>query len=276
MQQKVAKFVKRHQQLQRNSTCLVGVSGGPDSMALLHFLHEISAEYNLRIIAVAIDHLLRGAESARDIEYVREVCEMWGIEFVSVRVDVAAYKREHKVGTQVAARTLRYEVYKEQAAHYKADYIALGHHGDDQIETIIMGVTRATNLQTVSGIPAKRPFFGAEIIRPFLCVTKREILDYCAQHDIHPRIDPSNLETAYTRNDIRANVVPLLKGRNHNLHRTMQSLSESLQEDEAFILKMASDYVEKHVILRDNPRTVTFSLKSFYQCPFLYKGVSID
>src|SRR5690606_11199800 len=109
------------------------------------------------------------------IQYVQEICRQWAIPVVTASVHVEAYKLKHKVSTQVAARKLRYDIYAEQMNMYKADYLAQGHHGDDQIETFLMSLIRTTNLSSLTGIPLKRAFANDEIIRPLLCVTKSEI-----------------------------------------------------------------------------------------------------
>src|SRR5699024_5081927 len=143
------------------------------------------------IIAVGVDHQLREDASEQDMLYVEAQCERWDIPFIKKKVDVTAYKQMYKVGTQVAARTLRYEVFTEGMKEYEADYLALGHHGDDQNETILMGLMRICYNKGLSGIPYPRHFKTGMIIRPLLPLPKEEIEVYCEFHHIHPRIDAS-------------------------------------------------------------------------------------
>lgn len=196
--EKVKAFIKKHQLIEKHKKILVGVSGGPDSMALLHYLKERKEIDELNIIAIGIDHQLRKEASEADMLYVEEQCKRWHIPFISKEVDVQAYKQKYKVGTQVAARTLRYEVFAKAMLEYDADYLALAHHGDDQIETMLMGLMRMTTIQGLKGIPYKRDFATGIIIRPFLPLTKSDIETYCYDHQIEPRIDESNFEADYT------------------------------------------------------------------------------
>ncbi|MFD1039867.1 tRNA lysidine(34) synthetase TilS [Virgibacillus byunsanensis] len=259
----VTAFMKKHQLLTRNTTVLIGVSGGPDSMALLHFLCSIREEWNIKIVAISVDHQLRAEESKADLYYVKAMCEKWNIKFDGTFLDVPSYKRDKHLGTQVAARDLRYAYFKEQMEIYQADYIALGHHGDDQIETMMMSFVRSSNPKALSGIPMKRPFATGYIIRPFLCVDKKELEDYCYTNNITPRLDPSNEETNYTRNYFRKHLLPLLKVKNSNIHNTVQRLSESLQEDEQFLMKEARKLVDHVVILDENKKKASFNSNLF-------------
>lgn len=199
MENIIASFIKRHQLLRKNTTVLIGVSGGPDSMALLHFLYSIRETWNLRLIAVGVDHQLRGAQSLADLHYVSEVCLKWNIKFVETSIDVPSYKRDRRIGTEIAAREVRYQFFAEQMDNFQADYLALGHHGDDQVETMLMGLVRSANSSAFSGIPVKRTFATGQIIRPLLCVTKATIQAYCKKNQINPRMDPTNLETKIGR-----------------------------------------------------------------------------
>ena len=267
METKAEAFVSKHQLIKKHTTVIVGVSGGPDSVALLHFLLQRKATYHLKLIAVSVDHQLRGEESVADIEYVQQLCKKWDVPFEARQIDVAAYKKTHKVGTQLAARTLRYEVFEEMMIQYEADYLALGHHGDDQIETMLMGMMRTTTLQGLKGIPYRRVIAKGEIVRPLLAVTKAEIEAYCVAHHINPRIDPSNAEIDYTRNELRLQVVPILQKKNHLLHKTVQQLSETIQEDEQYLLDQASKLIGDAVELMKHTLHATIAINRLLQHP---------
>ncbi len=260
-------FIKEKQLLTMNATVLVGVSGGPDSMALLHFLKSLRKEWQLEIIAISVDHQLRGEESLEDLRYVKEMCMQWDIQFVGTSLDVPTYKETHHLGTQVAARELRYQFFTEQMKQFNASFLALGHHGDDQVETMLMEFVRSASSNTLSGIPVKRNFSTGSIIRPFLCVTKKEIEEYCAAAQITPRIDPSNNEINYTRNYFRNQVLPLIKEKNSNIHTTIQRLSETLQEDEIYLQTDAENMVKALVGSNFSKSEVKFKINSFEQYP---------
>ncbi|GAA0609149.1 tRNA lysidine(34) synthetase TilS [Virgibacillus siamensis] len=267
MIEKVQAFMQQHQLLKKNSTVLIGVSGGPDSMALLHFFNSVREEWNLTIIAVSADHQLRGRESLSDLEYVRGVCDKWNIEFVGTSLDVPSYKSEEQLGTQTAARNLRYAFFEDQMYRYNADCLALGHHGDDQVETMLMAFVRSAEPASFAGIPVKRRFAEGMIIRPFLCLTKDELEVYCGQYGIIPRRDPSNEETIYTRNFFRKKLLPLLKEKNRNIHNTVQHLSEALQEDERFLMDEAEKMVKDIVNVDRENKKVSFQSTEFSAFP---------
>src|SRR5699024_4841802 len=161
--------------------------------------------------------------------------------------------KQHKLGTQVAARTLRYEVFAEKMQHYDAAYIATGHHGDDHIETMVMSLARSTVLTSMPGIPYERPLATGSITRPLLVVTNAEAEDYCPTYQLAPRIDPPNFEQIYTRNKIRHTILPTLKEVNSNVHTTIQRLSETLQEDELYLLEQAES-MKKDLLTYDKAR----------------------
>src|SRR5690625_2397081 len=151
--------------------------------------------------------------------------------------------------------------------HFQADYLALGHHADDQLETMLMNFTRSTSPMALSGIPIKRPFATGFIIRPFLCLTKEAIHEYCQKHELHPMIDPSNEDLSYTRNYFRKQIAPLLKEQNVNIYQTLQRLSESLQEDEKYLAKQAKNKWQSIVTVDRENKRITFKRQQFLKHP---------
>jgi len=265
MELHVENFIKRHQLLTEHATVLIGVSGGPDSLALLHFLRSIRDRWQLRLIAVSVDHQLRGAESAADLHYVEELCGKWGIDCVASSIDVASYQEAEQLSTEVAARALRYQCFAEQAQKYDADYVALGHHAGDQVETMLMTLARSASSSSFSGIPVKRPFGSSMIIRPLLSVTKDDIEAYLEKYQITPRIDSTNADDTYTRNYFRKHIVPLISQKNKNMPRTMQHLSETLAEDEDFLRSQAKRLVESIVYFDEKNQMASVSAEAFKQ-----------
>lgn len=267
MNKAVIAFMNKQRLLEKNATVLVGVSGGPDSMALLHFLRSIREEWDLNLIAISVDHQLRGGESIADVKYVEEVCRQWEIPFKSTSVDVKSYKNELHVGTQVAAREMRYRFFEEQMHAHQASYLALGHHSDDQLETMLMSLVRTANSSALSGIPAKREFATGWVIRPLLAATRSDIETYCKINGITPRYDPSNKELTYTRNYFRNTVLPLIKEKNSNIHNTIQHLSETLAEDEAYLRNEAEKLVNRLVDFTTNYERASFEITLFKKHP---------
>lgn len=266
MEQKLIRFLKRHQIIFERKKVMVAVSGGPDSVALLHLFNRWRNKWNFTLYAITFDHQLR-AEAKEDVEYVETLCKAWDIPLIAKRLHVREFKIKHKVSTQVAARELRYKAFHDVIEQYAIDYLALGHHGDDQIETIIMRLLRSTNLSSFVGIPYKRAFSTGEIIRPLLAVSKAEIEAYCERNNLHYRIDPSNEDTLYTRNYVRQLIVPKLKEKNENLHVTIQRLAESLQEDEDYLRKEAERFFQKIVLLSSHNRSATIEVTHMLSRP---------
>lgn len=267
LERNVISFCEKHGLIKYGSTILVGVSGGPDSMALLHFLMKLRGSYQLNLIALSVDHMLRGKESQEDVNHVKEYCRKWNIQFNETSLDVPTYKKDKGLSTQVAARVKRYAFFEEQMNYYNADTLALGHHGDDQIETMIMRLMRGSTPDVLQGIPVERPFGNGRIIRPFLCLSKEEILDYCANNQISIRQDPSNDEAIYTRNAIRLNVLPLIKSFNPKAHIQMQQMSETIQQDEKYLMSQAEVMFSNIVHTLDNPRRASLKQGDFTEIP---------
>ncbi|MCM3006925.1 tRNA lysidine(34) synthetase TilS [Priestia koreensis] len=232
---KVQQFIKKHTLFSPNSTVIVGVSGGPDSLALLHFLNEESERRGLTLIAAHVDHMFRGKESEDDLKFVEAFCRSIDIRCESIQIDVTAYQQKKKLTSQVAARECRYNFFADMMEKYNADTLALAHHGDDQVETILMKLTRGSTMNGYAGIQAKRPFHRGEIVRPLLSVTKQDLIKYCENVGLEPRLDPSNEKTTYTRNRFRHYILPHLKAENPEVHERFQAFSENLSEDQKYL-----------------------------------------
>jgi tRNA(Ile)-lysidine synthase len=264
--QDVDHFIYKHHLINRGDTILVGVSGGPDSIALLHYLGNVALSFQLKLVAAHVDHGLRGKESAEDLLFVKHYCHQEGITFEASTVDVNHYKEQHQVSTQVAARECRYHFFKEKMEKHQANLLALAHHGDDQIETMLMRQVHGSISSGLAGIPARRPFSIGYLIRPFLCVSKEQILSYCSDHLLDYRSDPSNNKDDYMRNRFRHHVLPFLKEENPNVHKRYQLYSERMQDDEQLLVELAKQHLEK-VIIDQNDKFVKMDNKAYHCLP---------
>ncbi|HWO94965.1 MAG TPA: tRNA lysidine(34) synthetase TilS [Bacillus sp. (in: firmicutes)] len=245
MEQQVEEFIKKHSLLEPGKRVLVGVSGGPDSLALLHFLWSMKEKKNISIIAAHLDHMFRGEESEEDMKYVMEFCRERGIVCEAAQINVSLYQQERGIGAQVAARECRYQFFEEAMKKFGASHLALAHHGDDQIETILMRLVRGSTMRGYAGIQVKRPFGEGVIIRPFLSVDKEQILEYCRRHNLKPRVDKSNEKEVYTRNRFRRHVLSFLKEENAQIHKQFQSYSEKLLEDAQYLEELTVQAMNK-------------------------------
>nr|WP_286170989.1 tRNA lysidine(34) synthetase TilS [Bacillus sp. NTK071] len=262
--QDVDRFIQKHDLLRKGDTVVTGVSGGPDSVALLHYLTNKLSDYQLTVIAAHMDHGLRGEESLEDLAFVKRYCEHEGIIFETSSADVGLYKEVHQLSTQVAARECRYHFFEQIMERYCANALALAHHGDDQIETMLMRQVHGSTGAGLAGMPLKRPFSTGMIIRPFLGITKDQVLSYCDNHSLSYRIDPSNSSDRYVRNRFRQNVLPFLKEENPSVHLRYQLYSERLQSDEQYLMQQASAHLDD-VIIEQNDKFVKLDIKS-HQC----------
>jgi tRNA(Ile)-lysidine synthase len=258
--EKVRQTIEKEKLLEfsmHTNTILVGVSGGPDSVCLLHLLTQLSKELSFNIIVAHINHQLRGKESDRDEEFVRKLCRKWKLKFVSKSVNIRRFKKPGKSSIEEIAREKRYEFFGKLAQKYLATKIVLGHHADDQIETILMRLLRGAGSEGLAGIRSKR-FFGhihiehghsdhhepTYIVRPLLEITRIEILDYLNEKKLSFREDSTNTDTAFLRNKIRHKLIPYLeKEYNPQLRKSLLRTADILAKEEEFWETIISSFL---------------------------------
>lgn len=217
--------------LPSGATVLCCVSGGVDSMCLLHFLHTQSAQWGFTLRACHFDHMVRPSSGA-DAAFVARQCQRWGIPLDTTRQDVPAWASEHRVGTEEAGRTLRYRWFESLADRYDPCVIATAHQADDNAETLLLHLVRGSGLDGLGGIPPRR----GRLVRPFLNAPRSLILDYAAEEGVPFVEDETNADPDYTpRNLLRAQVMPLLRRLNPNLTDTLSASAASLRQDGAFL-----------------------------------------
>ncbi|MFP7300248.1 tRNA lysidine(34) synthetase TilS [Neobacillus niacini] len=266
LEEKVAALLNRLSFQLEDKKLVVGVSGGPDSLALLHFLWMQREKKNLSIVAAHVDHMFRGQESFEDALFVKDYCEQKEIPFEMKRINVPEIIEKTKTNSQVASRQARYEFFEGIMEKYNYDYLALGHHGDDQVETILMRLTRGSRGAARAGIPFTRPFGNGYIIRPFLSLTKAELTEYCQKQNLEPRIDPSNKKNIYSRNRFRSEVLPFLKAENQNVHEHFQRFSEDIQNDEILLQELTVQRMNK-VMKMGVGNKITIDINMFLEMP---------
>ena len=266
LESKVETFLERHSFKLDNKKMVVGVSGGPDSLALLHYLWGQKEKRDLSMVVAHVDHMFRGQESYEDALFVKDFCEQNSIPFELSQVNVPERMKRSGNSSELEAREARYEFFAQVMEQYRYSYLVLGHHGDDQIETILMRLTRGSTGRARAGIPVIRPFANGVIVRPFLGLTKVELQQYCHQHQLEPRIDTSNEESIYSRNRFRKEVVPFLKRENRHVHEHFQRFSEELQLDEVFLQELTVQSMNKVMTIGENSQ-ITLDIKRFLEMP---------
>jgi tRNA(Ile)-lysidine synthase len=234
-------------------------------MALIHFLANRSRQFGIEVAAVHVDHMLRGEESKKDLEYVRSYCEKNNIPFFFTSIDIRQKMKLDKKGMQETAREYRYLFFAEVMKQWGANKLAVGQHADDQMETILMRLARGSSGKARAGIRAARPFSEGMIIRPLLGATKEQVEAYCDFHELKPRKDPSNERPDYTRNRYRLEILPVLKKENERVHEHFQRFSEDILEDEAFLEKLAKQQLAK--VSEKAEREIRVRIPAFLNMP---------
>ena len=232
---------------------LVAVSGGHDSLALLHALHRLRDERKLTLCGAHLNHSLRGAESDADAKFVADTFKRLGLPLTSERADVAAYRSRHKLSLEDAARRVRYDFLADAAAKHAADAIALGHTADDQVETVLMHIIRGSGLDGLRGMQTlDRRCIGGKVValfRPLLNVSRAQTQAYCVALGLEPRIDASNSSPEFLRNRIRLELVPLLEQLNSSVREALRRLTRNATQDSDYIRKRADSVWDEVVRL---------------------------
>jgi tRNA(Ile)-lysidine synthase len=210
---------------------MLAVSGGLDSMVLLHLFQQLGYE----IVVLHCNFQLRGMESFGDQQFVKEYTLQNSISFFFTQFDTEAFAKDYKLSTQVAARELRYSWFYEQLNTQKGDYILTAHHADDNLETFLINLSRGTGLEGLNGIPAQND----TIIRPLLPFTRQEIEEYAAENKLAWREDSSNASDKYLRNKIRHQLIPILKELNPHFMSSFEKTQHHLQEAQELVVDAA-------------------------------------
>ncbi|MEG0370984.1 MAG: tRNA lysidine(34) synthetase TilS [Clostridium sp.] len=242
MLEKVKETIKNFNMISKGDMIVVGFSGGPDSLALLHVLISIQKEYDLDIHGAHINHMIRGEEALRDERFSREFCENNNIRFHLKTEDVNKLAKKLGLSSEEAGRKVRYEFFQEIINGNKSGKIALAHNLNDNSETIIMRVLRGTSLLGMGGISPTRD----NIIRPIINCTRNEIEAYCDYNNLNPVIDSTNLQEIYTRNKIRLKIIPYIRENfNPNILENLHSNSKIARDEDEFMMSITRDTTRK-------------------------------
>lgn len=235
---RVRRTIRRHGLISRGGRVVVAVSGGPDSVALLHLLLELGREGDVEVAAVAhFNHRLRGAASDQDEEFCRRLASSLSLAFTTESADVAAAARHDRVSIEQAGHRLRYAFYDRAAARHQADRVAVGHTRDDQAETVLLRLLRGAGPEGLAGM---HPRAGC-VVRPLLAVTRDELREYLAAGRIAFCEDATNLDVALPRNRVRHELLPLLRARfSPSVVDVLAREAEIAREDAAYLDRAAA------------------------------------
>ncbi|QSO50591.1 tRNA lysidine(34) synthetase TilS [Alicyclobacillus curvatus] len=274
---RVCTFIRLHSEQHPSNDWTVALSGGVDSMVLLHLLKEAAFEMDARLRAVHINHGLR-SESKRDETFVQDVCRELGVPLDVRVIDIQSIPVHEQNGTEADGRMLRYQAISESVLEWASTAgagfeddsthpnVFLAHHADDQVETVLMRLVRGTSMTGLAGIRPVREWQGIRWLRPLLAVPKGELVSYASEHGIAFVQDESNFDTTYTRNFLRHDIVPKLIQIQPSLTQAVHRLTNVLQAEDDYLESVSREHVrtlvarEQDVLTLDNDGFMTLPL----------------
>jgi tRNA(Ile)-lysidine synthase len=265
LEERVFDFIRRHRLVSAGQRLVVAVSGGADSVCLLHILVSLKEELKLKLHVAHLDHQLRGADSGADAEYVAALARKLGIPATIERREVRGYQKEKRLSLEEAAREVRYRFLAEVAGAIRAKRVAVGHTQDDHIETILMHLVRGAGTRGLRGLQPATDWPSKDgqliVIRPLLEVSHQETEDYCRRHKLSPRLDASNLSLSPLRNRIRRQLLPLLRGYNPGIAEALLRTGRIAGDDIDFLDRETARLWEK--IARKEGEAIILDRKRF-------------
>lgn len=267
--ERVREFSRRQGLIARRQKLVVAVSGGPDSVCLLHILAGMREELGLKLHLAHLDHRLRGEESAADARYVADLARRLDVPATVQSRDVSAYQAARRLSPEEAAREVRYAFLAETAASFGTDCVAVGHTADDHIETVLMHLVRGTGTRGLRGLqPSVRWHSGNKsltVIRPLFEVNRTETEAYCRQYQLAPRVDTSNLSLSPLRNRIRRQLLPLLQSYNPRVKEALLRTARIAADDLSFLEKETAR--KWRDIVREEENAVVLDRGKFLRLP---------
>jgi tRNA(Ile)-lysidine synthase len=270
--ERVKNFITSHNLITRQElpqVVIVGLSGGPDSVFLLHALKSLENYFNIKLVAAHLDHEWR-PDSHLDMLFCKNLAQELGVEFVTRKASEILLKKKYKGSQEELGRALRREFLSNVAREYNSETIALAHHADDQIETFLIRLLRGAG---VAGLASIRPRSGL-YIHPLLSLFKYDILDYLHKHARTYRTDPTNTSTIYLRNRIRNSVIPAIESADNRFKDNVLKAVSNLQEADGFIERNTQSAYEACILQESPLKTPTISTKVLaFLDPFIQKQV---
>lgn len=278
LEEKVLDTIKKYELIKNGDNVVVGVSGGPDSMALLNILIKLkqTSNINYEICVAHINHMIR-EEADIETEYVINFCKENNIECYVKKEKVEELAKNNKIGTEEAGRKLRYEFFNEVGKKVNANKVATAHNANDNAETVLMNIIRGTSTSGLKGI---EPIRNNYYIRPLIEISRNEIEEYCNKEELNPKYDKSNKENIYTRNKVRNLLIPFIeKEFNPKIISSINRLSEIATSENDFLDKLVIQNYEKIKIDEalgnkqiEGKNTIILSLKDFNELDLVIKN----
>ncbi len=279
MLQAFQETLRRYRLLRPGSRVIIGISGGPDSVALLHLFTRLRADWQLTLHAAHLHHGIRGAEADADAAFVAELCARWDVPCTIERLDVPTLARQEHLALEEAARRHRYAFLARVALQQGATTIAVAHHADDQAETVLMHLLRGSGPAGLRGMAPATPLSAYRVlplppearrdlllIRPLLFTPRAAIEAYCAAWDLPTRYDSSNADTTFFRNRLRHEVIPYLARLNPRIRERLCALAEVVRADYALLEELTQQSWDT-LLLEQHENAISFDRVGFRALP---------
>lgn len=273
LEQRVLCFIREQRLVSRQQKLVVAVSGGPDSVCLLHLLAKLQEELGIALHVAHLNHQLRGADSEADAQYVADLARQLALPATIDERDVKAYQARERLSLEEAAREVRYNFLAEVADCIGAERVAVGHTLDDHVETILMHLIRGSGTRGLRGLqPSSRwqsPGGSLTVIRPLLEISRQETAEYCQQHQLMPRLDASNLSLSPLRNRIRQQLLPKLRSYNPRVTEALLRTARIAADDLAFLDKEVTRLWGE--VAQEKENTIVLDKEKFLELPSALK-----
>lgn len=226
--------------VQPRSTLILGVSGGPDSMYLLHRCMELSKKMQLKLIVAHVNHGLRGKENDQDEKLVRNVCKKNSLRFKNLRVNI----KKAGGNLEEMGRNARYNFFETLRKRHKAAWILTAHHLNDNIETMLFNLIRGAHLSGIKAMEVTSP--ARHLLRPLIGTTKKNILGYLKKHRISSRLDATNENLEFSRNWLRKKIIPLFQKINPNFEKTLKETLHNFAQTSLYLEQQSEEWLKRH------------------------------
>lgn len=245
LKEEVLKTIETYNLIEMNDKIVIGVSGGPDSICLLHVLYGLKEKLGIEIVVAHVNHMLRDVADL-ETEYVQNFCKKLGIQCYVKKADILEISKTQKKGTEEVGRQIRYDFFDEVAKKTNSNKIATAHNSNDRAETVILNILRGSGLSGLKGI---EPIRDNKYIRPLINTDRQDIENYCNDNKLEPKYDKTNNENIYTRNKVRNTVIPYIKKEfNPNIIKTINRLSSLATEENEYLQAITKQEFENLLI----------------------------
>ncbi len=266
LKEKFIEFIKKEELVERGQSILLGVSGGPDSLAMLDLFNRIKESFQLELVVFHLNHMFR-EEAEEEARFVERITSQYGLKSIVEKYNVPAFIQEKGLSPEQGARIIRFKLMEKALKKLNINKISLAHNKDDQVETVFLHMYRGAGLNGLTGINPLTEMDGFQVIHPLLDIYREDIERYCHHRNLKPRNDPTNEETIYTRNKIRHDIIPYIeKEINPGVKDVVIQMAGIIREENDFLDKLAANNL-KNIVTGKKDREISLSLDHLRNFP---------